>query len=38
MAHDAPVEIKEYKTDPLRRGYQILWNYESTYWRALVWK
>jgi hypothetical protein len=33
---DARVEIVGYKTDPLRRGYQILWNYESTYWRSLV--
>jgi hypothetical protein len=34
--HDTPVEIKGYKTDPFRRGYQQLWNYESTYWRSLV--
>ena len=33
---DAQVEVIGYKTDPLRRGYQILWNYESTYWRAYV--
>ena len=33
---DAPVEVVGYKTDPLRRGYQILWNYENTYWGALV--
>lgn len=33
---DTPVEIYGYRTDPLRRGYQILWNYESTFWAALV--
>lgn len=33
---DTPVEIHGYKTDPLRRGYQVLWNYENIYWRALV--
>lgn len=33
---DTPVEVRGYKTDPLRRGYQILWNYENIYWRALV--
>ena len=33
---DTPVEVRGYKTDPLRRGYQILWNYENVYWRALV--
>lgn len=36
IQNDIPVEIYGYKTDPLRRGYQILWNYESTYWAALV--
>lgn len=33
---DIPVEIIGYITDPKRVGYQILTNYESTYWRALV--
>ena len=33
---DQPVEIVGYVTDPKLIGYQILTNYESTYWRALV--
>lgn len=35
-SQDIPVEIIGYVTDPKRVGYQILTNYESTYWRALV--
>jgi hypothetical protein len=31
-----PVEIQGYVTDPKLVGYQILTNYESTYWRRLV--
>ena len=33
---DASIEVIGYKTDPLRRGFQTLTNYECTYWRALV--
>lgn len=33
---DIPVDINDVVTDPLRAGFQILANYESTYWRALV--
>lgn len=33
---DQPVEIVGYVTDPKLIGYQILTNYESTFWRALV--
>lgn len=33
---DTPIDVVGYETDPLRRGYQQLFNYESTYWRALV--
>lgn len=33
---DIPVDINGVVTDPLRAGFQILANYESTYWRALV--
>ncbi len=33
---DASIEIIGYVTDPKLVGYQILTNYESTYWRALV--
>ncbi len=33
---DTAVEVKGYITDPKFVGYQILTNYESTYWRALV--
>src|SRR5215212_8817209 len=36
VALDAPVEVRGYATDPKSVGYQILTNYESTYWRALV--
>jgi len=31
-----PVSIQGYVTDPKLVGYQLLTNYESTYWRALV--
>jgi hypothetical protein len=33
---DFPVDIRGYVTDPKRVGYQVLTNYESIYWRALV--
>lgn len=33
---DIPVIIHGHSTDPTKDGYQILYNYESTYWRALV--
>lgn len=33
---DSPVDIRGYITDPKRVGYQVLTNYESIYWRALV--
>jgi hypothetical protein len=33
---DVPFSVQGYITDPKRSGYQILTNYESTYWRALV--
>jgi hypothetical protein len=33
---DAPIEIRGYVTDPKRVGYQVLTNYESIYWRALI--
>lgn len=33
---DTPLQVRGYLTDPQRAGYQILSNYESTYWRALV--
>jgi hypothetical protein len=33
---DTPVDIRGYITDPKRVGYQVLTNYESIYWRALV--
>ncbi len=36
--NDVPIEISGYVTDPKLVGYQILTNYESTYWRALVGK
>src|SRR5436190_23000935 len=29
-------EVRGYATDPKHSGYQILTNYESTYWRAFV--
>jgi hypothetical protein len=33
---DAPVDIRGYITDPKWVGYQVLTNYESTYWASLV--
>jgi len=33
---DSPIRVKGLFTDPIRSGFQILHNYESTYWRALV--
>ena len=33
---DIPLQVRGYLTDPQRAGYQILTNYESTYWRALL--
>jgi hypothetical protein len=33
---DTPVDIRGYITDPKMVGYQVLTNYESGYWRALV--
>jgi hypothetical protein len=33
---DTSFETRGYVTDPKRVGYQILTNYESIYWRALV--
>jgi len=33
---DTPIEVHGHATDPTKDGYQILYNYESTYWRALV--
>lgn len=33
---DIPIEIRGYASDPKRVGYQLLTNYESTYWGALV--
>lgn len=35
-ANDTLIEIRGYASDPKLVGYQILTNYESTYWRALV--
>lgn len=35
-ATDTLIEIRGYASDPKLVGYQILTNYESTYWRALV--
>lgn len=32
----ASFEVRGYATDPKHSGYQILTNYESTYWRAYV--
>ena len=36
IALDTPVAVQGYVTDPKFVGYQILNNYESTYWRALI--
>jgi hypothetical protein len=41
MSTDSPadssaIEVRGYVTDAKRVGYQILTNYESVYWRALV--
>lgn len=36
QTHDIPFSVQGYVTDPKMVGYQILTNYESTYWRALV--
>jgi len=33
---DIPIVVYGHSTDPTKDGYQILYNYESTYWRALV--
>lgn len=33
---DIAFEVRGYATDPKHSGYQILTNYESTYWRAFV--
>lgn len=33
---DIPVVVHGHTTDPTKDGYQILYNYESTYWRAVV--
>jgi hypothetical protein len=33
---DIPFEVRGFATDPKHSGYQILTNYESTYWRAFV--
>lgn len=33
---DSPIRVKGLVTEPTRSGFQILHNYESTYWRALV--
>jgi hypothetical protein len=33
---NAPFEVRGFATDPKHSGYQILTNYESTYWRAFV--
>ena len=33
---EAPIKVKGLITDPLRDGFQLLLNYESTYWRAFV--
>lgn len=33
---DLPLELRGYVTQPQRAGYQLLTNYESTYWRAAV--
>lgn len=35
-AQDVSFEVRGYATDPKHSGYQILTNYESTYWRAFV--
>lgn len=36
QAGAVPFEVRGYATDPKYSGYQILTNYESTYWRAFV--
>ncbi len=36
QTQDIPFSVQGYVTDPKMVGYQILTNYESTYWRALV--
>lgn len=33
---DIPFDVQGYITDPQRVGFQVLTNYESTYWRAVV--
>ena len=33
---DVAFEVRGFATDPKHSGYQILTNYESTYWRAFV--
>ncbi len=35
-SHDVGFEVRGFATDPKHSGYQILTNYESTYWRAFV--
>ena len=35
-ADSSTIEVRGYVTDPKCVGYQILTNYESTYWRTLV--
>ena len=34
--NDVAFEVRGFATDPKHSGYQILTNYESTYWRAFV--
>ena len=36
LADSSAIEVRGYITDAKRVGYQILTNYESVYWRALV--
>ena len=33
---DIPIAVRGFITDPKFVGYQILTNYESSYWRALM--
>ncbi len=33
---DIPFEVRGFATDPKHSGYQILTNYESTYWAPIV--
>jgi hypothetical protein len=36
LGDDTAFEVRGFATDPKHSGYQILTNYESTYWRAFV--